>query len=393
MKRQLEISLKSKSGICLILIVLLLISVSPEVMTQGINLDFERVKIGEKYKHIFVGLDISPDGEQLAISGVQGFPCYIYNWKERKVIEEFDVGEWYAGSTVRYSSNGKYILLQQLFYMDMSLNKDREVNFEIVNAETGKRMLRFDECHAVVISPDENFALALSGNTISIWDIESGKKDKSFKVHEVSNGIAISPDGNIIAVSHHVSDEELQAMPKYKKDKKGRKFISKYKQQITLYDAHSFKKKLTVNEFYDIVYRLEYSKDGTQLFCLNIPHLKVQSGVGMRQTYVSIIDGFSGESQRRGFNSQSIYEPDFKLSPDGKLFGIISHQTRFLELHIYDAETRKMLYRYTQSFRLFEKSEGEFTMPDSRSSFVFLPNEETIVMTMGNRLVFWNYAK
>ncbi|RLD52608.1 MAG: hypothetical protein DRJ05_17290, partial [Bacteroidetes bacterium] len=123
-----------------------------------------------------------------------------------------------------------------------------------------------------------------------------------------------------------------------------------------------------------------------------IPHLKAQSSVGMRQTYISIIDGFSGEPQRRGFNSQSIYEPDFKLSPDGKLFGIVSHQARFLELHIYDAETRKMLYRYTQSFRLFEKSEGEFTMPDSRASFVFLPNEETIVMTMGNRLIYWNYA-
>ncbi|RLD52350.1 MAG: hypothetical protein DRJ05_17505 [Bacteroidetes bacterium] len=375
----------------LIILALLAFAISPRIIAQGINLDFERIKVGEDVKHILVGLDISPDGEQLAISGVQGFPFYIYNWKERKIIKQFDVGEWYAGSAVRYSSTGKYILLQQLFYMDMSLNKDREVNFEIVNAGTGKRMLRFDECHAVAISPDENFALALSGNTISIWNIESGKKENSFKVHEASNGIAISPDGNTIAISHGINDEELQAMPKYKKDKKGRKFILKYKQQITLYDAHSFKKKMTVNEFYDIVYRLEYSNEGKELFCLNIPHLKAQSGVGMRQTYVSIIDGASGEPQRRGFNSQSIYEPDFKLSPDGKLFGIISHQSRFLELHVFDAETRKMLYRYTQSFRLFEKSEGEFTMPDSRASFVFLPNEETIVMTMGNRLIFWNY--
>ena len=253
MKRQFEISLKSTSDIRLILIVLLIILVSPEIMAQGINLDFERVKIGEKYKHIFVGLDISPDGEQLAISGVQSFPFYIYNWKERQVIEEFDVGEWYAGSAVKYSTTGKYILLNQLFYIDLSLNKDREVSFEIINSATGKRMLRFDEYHAVSISPDEQYALALSGNTISIWDIESGKKDKSFKVHEASNGIAISPDGNTIAVSHSVNDEELQAMPRYKKDKKARKFISKYKQQITLYDAHSFKKKMTVNEFYDIV--------------------------------------------------------------------------------------------------------------------------------------------
>jgi WD40 repeat protein len=252
-------------------------------------------------------------------------------------------------------------------------------------------MLKFDEYHAVAISPDEQSAATLSGNTISYWNIVTGKKEKSFKVHEASNGIAISPDGNIIAVSHHVSDEELAAIPGYKKDKKVRKFMSKYKQQITLYDTRSFKKIKTVNEFYDIIYRLEYSGDGKELFCLNIPHLKAQSSVGQRQTYISIIDGKTGEPQRRGYNSQSIYEPDFKLSPDGKLFGVVSHQSRFLELHIYDAETKKMLYRFTQSFRLFEKSDGELAFADSRASFVFLPDGETIVMTMGNRLVYWKY--
>ncbi|NOX48315.1 MAG: WD40 repeat domain-containing protein [Chlorobi bacterium] len=374
-----------------LILALLSMAVSPGLMGQGMNQDFERVKVGDKYKHIFVGLEISPDGKNMAISGVQSFPFYIYDWKEKKILKEFDVGEWYAGSTVKYSTTGKYLLLNQLFYIDMNVNKDREVKFEVIDAETGKRILKFDEYHAVTFSPDEQSAAALSGNTISFWNIETGKKEKSFRVHEASNGIAISPDGNTIAVSHRVSDEELAALPRYKKDKKARKFISKYKQQITLYDLRTFTKIKTVNEFYDIVYRLEYSKDGKQLFCLNIPHLKAQTGIGQRQTYVNIIDGETGEPQRRGYNSQSFYEPDFKLSPDGKLFGLVSHQSRFLELHVFDAETKKMLYRFTQSFRLFEKSEGEFTMSDSRMSFVFLPDGETIVMTMGNRLVYWKY--
>jgi WD40 repeat protein len=389
MKHHIEISQNHKSR--LLLFVIMIFSFAPLSFSQGINYDFERIKVGDNVKHIFVGLDISPDGEQLAISGVQSFPFYIYDWKERQVTKEFDVGEWYAGSTVKYSSTGKYLLLNQLFYIDMNLNKDREVKFEVVNAETGIRMLKFDDYHSVAISPDEQYAAALSGNTVSFWNIETGKKEKSFKVHEASNGIAISPDGNTIAVSHRVSDEELTAIPRYKKDKKARKFMSKYKQQITLYDTHSFGKIKTVNEFYDIVYRLEYSDDGKELFCLNIPHSKAQSTAGQRQTYINIIDGKTGEPQRKGYNSQSVYEPDFKLSSDGKLFGVVSQQNSFLELYVYDAETRKMLYRFTQSFRLFEKTEGEFAFADSRASFVFLPDGETIVMTMGNRLVYWKY--
>lgn len=374
-----------------LILALLVMAISPGLNGQGINPDFERIKISDNAKHIFVGLDISPNGKQIAISGVQSFPFYIYDWKARQVTKEFDVGEWYAGSTIKYSSTGKYLLLNQLFYIDMNLNKDKEVKFEVIDAKTGKRMLKLDGYHAVAISPDELYAAALSGNTISFWNIETGQKEKSFKVHEASNGIAISPDGNTIAVSHRVSDEELAAVPRFKKDKKTRKFMSKYKQQITLYDTHSFRKKKTVNEFYDIVYRLEYSKDGKQLFCLNIPHLKAQTNPSARMSYVGIIDGVSGEPQRRGYSSSSNYEPDFKLSPDGKYFGIVSHQGRFLELHVFDAETKKMLYRFTQSYRLFEKNQGDLAMGDSRMSFVFLPDGETIVMTMGNRLVYWKY--
>jgi len=97
-----------------------------------------------------------------------------------------------------------------------------------------------------------------------------------------------------------------------------------------------------------------------------------------------------GTPLRTGFTSSAPYEPDYKLSNNEKLFGIISQGTRFVELHIYDIRSGKMLQRFEQSYRLFEKKDGDLIVADSRASFVFLPGDEQVLMTMGNRLLIWN---
>ena len=173
-------------------------------------------------------------------------------------------------------------------------------------------------------------------------------------------------------------------------DKKALKSALKYKQLISVYDAESFERKYVVNELYDIVYKLEYSPDGKTLFCLQIPHLKAQANINQRQTYISVIDGETGEPSRKGFTCATPYEPDFKLSHDGKLFGLVAQSPRFVELHIYNFETGRMIDRFQQAYRLFEKNEGEIVAGDMRSSFVFLPDNKSVLMTMGNRIVLWN---
>ncbi len=176
--------------------------------------------------------------------------------------------------------------------------------------------------------------------------------------------------------------------PSLKKNKDALKTTLKYKQQISIFNTENFEKEVTIDEFYDIIYRLDYSSDGKTLFCMNIPHLKVQNG-NNRQTYINIIDAESGQPLRKGFISLAAYEPDFKLSNDGKFFGLISQSNKFIELHIYDFETGKMLYRFELSYRLYEKNDGDFIMADSRASFVFLPDNKSVLVTMGNRLVLW----
>lgn len=360
------------------------------IRAQGTDFDYERIKIGEA-RHMISGLALSPDMETLAIAGTQSFPYYLFDWKKQEVKEKFNVGNWYAGASVNYSAQGNFLLLNQLKYVDWAPNKDREVNFEVVDVKNGKRVKRFESVHSVKITPDEKYIVALSGDELGFWNLSSKKKEKSFTVAEATNSIAISPDGQLIAVSHRLYEKDAKQISQLQRDKKSMKNALKYKQQISVFDANTFKKLYTINELYDIVYRLEFTPDGNILMCLQIPHTKMQNTTTTRQTYLNLVDMQTLEPLRRGFTSNAIYEPDFKLSHDGRLFGIVSQSNQFLELHIYDFETRKMLYRYQQSYRLFEKNEGGMIAADSRVSFVFLPGNEAVMMTMGNHLIQWNF--
>ena len=172
--------------IILSLIIIMVFLFSVQLQAQGINNDFERIRITDVTKHILVGMDISPDNKYLAISGNQSYPLSIYDWEKRIVVKKFDIGNWHAGSTVRYSATGKYILLQQLFITDMAPNKDREAEFLVINAETGEQLLKLDAYHSVSFTPDELYVVALTGNEVSFWNITTGKMDRSFKVNQGS---------------------------------------------------------------------------------------------------------------------------------------------------------------------------------------------------------------
>jgi hypothetical protein len=362
------------------------------ISAQGTDYHYEKVKIGEA-RHVLSGLDLSPDTEILAISSTQSFPFYLFNWKNQEVLSQFNVGNWYAGSAIRYSSGGKYILLNQQYYVDFAPNKDREVNFEIIDGKSGKVIKRFENYHSVRITPDEKYAVTLTGDQVSFLNIESNVVESSFVVADASNSIAISPDGKKIAVSHHLYEADAKNIPQLQRDKKSMKNALKYKQQISVYDAGSFEKLYTINELYDIVYRLDFTDDGKNLLCLQIPHLKMQNTTAERQMYINVVDMETGQPKRRGFTSKAHYEPDFKVSPDGKLFGLVSRSDRFVELHIYNFETGKMAHRFQQGFRFLEKDKDGLIVSDSKPSFVFLPDNETVVMSMGNHLIYWNMNK
>jgi hypothetical protein len=372
----------------MILLSVMLNQGSLKMYAQGTNYEYDKIQIGE-VQNMLVWLDLHPDNKTMAVTSHQSFPLYIYNMETKQVENQFDVGNWYAGSRAKFSKSGKYLMLQQLFYMDYAPNKDREVNFEVMDVATGKSMLNFGDYHDAKITPDEKYLVTLSGgDKVAIHDIETRKELRSFTVPEATNSLAVSADGKYIAVAHKTIKSDLVKNPAYKNNKKNQPILEKYKQQVSVYDYNTFEKLYTIDAFYDLVYLLDYTNDGKYLFVYSIPHTKLQGPNG-KKSYVEVVTASTGEPIRKSFASLSNYEPDFKMSHNNKYFGIISLNKTFPELHIYDFETNVLLKRFELSYRLFQKSqEGEFPT-DGRASFIFLPGDEEALIIFGNRVIKW----
>jgi len=280
-------------------------------------------------------------------------------------------------------------LLQQTFYIDYKPNKDREVDFEIVNSSTGKIVKKFNNVHDVKVAANEKFCIVLNHHEINFYALPSGNKIKGLKVNEATNSLAISPDGKYIAISHHPTIEQVKNAPTIRNDKKAKKAIKpafKYRQMVSLYDANTLKKVKTINELYDIIYRLQFSNDGHQLFCFSIPHTKMQTSTAGRQGYIYTIKMPLGKPQRTAFVSLAAYEPDFIENETKTLFGVVSFDIA-PQINIHDYKTGKMLYRFDTRQRLWEGiKKGMYG--DSRASFVFLPDTSILLIT-GNQTIRW----
>jgi WD40 repeat protein len=356
--------------------------------SQGTNYDYEKIQIGE-VKNLLVWLALHPDNKTLAVTSHQSFPLYMYDLESKAIKNEFDVGNWYAGSRARFSKTGKYLMMQQLFFMDYAPNKDREVNFEVMDVATGKSMLNFGDYNDAKITPDEKYLVTLNGNDkVAIHEIETRQELRSFNVPLATNSLAVSADGKYIAVSHKTYMSDLKNNPAYKNNKQNQPILEKYKQQVSVFDYNTFEKLYTIDAFYDLIYLLSYSEDGENLFVYSIPHTKLQGPNG-RKSYVEVVNAKTGDPLRQSFGSLSNYEPDFKLSHNKKYLGIISLGKNVPELHVYNFQTNELLKRFELSYRLFEKTgEGEFPT-DGRSSFIFLPGDEEVLLVFGNRVIKW----
>ncbi|MFH1121146.1 MAG: WD40 repeat domain-containing protein [Bacteroidota bacterium] len=358
-------------------------------VSQTINAEYERFHATDT-KYIHSGMAISPDKSLIALTTTQSYPLYIYDITGRRVVRQFDVGNWYAGSRVTWSSEGRYLLLQQLYYIDFASNKDRQVNFEIIDAVTGRRILRLDKYHDVKITPDEKYAVALTGSKIEIKDLSDGNNVRSFSVYNATNSLCLSPDGKYIAVSERPGDQLLNQDPQFRKNKKGLKFTKKYKQIISVYKTDDFSPVATINEYYDNIFRLEWSSDGKYIFCLSIPHLKAATATSGRQNFISLIDAERFQSTRTVFPSNSNYEPDFRLSHDGKSMGVVSWG-KFPELRVHDFATGQVVHRFEMSSRIME-GVNKLDFPTDGKVFIeFLPGDKSMLATFGNQLLLWHF--
>lgn len=354
--------------------------------SQTSNSDFERIKLFDDETE-FSGIAISPDGNTIAISAKKSAPVRLIDWNSQKVTREISAGNWLTGSTVSFSDGGKYLLLQEIGYSDFSQNKDRTIDFEIVEVASGNTIRKFDNVQDVVISSDEKQAVSLSNDEITFWNLPSGEKIKSFSIAKAGNAVALSPDGKTLAVSQTINSNDFKNQ--FKKDKKGLKAAVKFKQVVGLFNSESGAKIKTIGEFYDVIYNFSFLPESNMLFVYQTPDIRIQAN-NKKLSYVNLIDMEKQEPLRKGFTSMSIAQPDLKTSGDHRYFAINSKGNRFQEMHLYNYETGELEKRFELGHRLFEKVDGEKMINGSRPAFIFLPDNQSILIAMGNQLVKWN---
>jgi len=374
-------------GKMIVMLILCFLMSTNGASAQSTNSDFERIKL-QSQDNNFSGITISPDGNQIAISSKKSIPVKIIDTESRQLIKEINAGDWYSGSKISFSSSGKYLLLQELDYNDFSLNKPRNIGFEIVDVSTGSLVRKFENVQDVFISEDEKYALCYDDQLVHLWNLSNGAEEKSIQVKGAANSIALSHDGRTLAVSETISPEILKN--NFGKDKKAAKSAEKYKQVVSLYEVSTGSLIKTISEFYDIIYKLKFTPGGEFIIVSQTPEITTQVPTN-KISFMSLIDVAAYEPVRKGFTSMSINQPAMHFSHDQKFFAINSKGSKFQEIHLYDSETGTLQQRFELGKRIFEKVEGEKLFTDSRPTFCFLPNNQSIVIAMGNQLVVWNF--
>lgn len=358
---------------------------------QTQNVDYNRLKLLDP-NNMFSGISLSPDGKILAVCARKKQPVRLIDVNTKDIVGEIDAGSGSQGAKLNFTSKGNYLILQEQRWYDVPENKPRKIDFELVDV-VGKRMVkRFELVQDVVVSQDESLVVSLSGEEVTFWSLPDLRKEKSFIVANAASAIALSPDGKTLAVAQRISPDELKGQPNFKK-KKARKLVAQSKQKLSFFDVESGKRLKTVNTFYDLIYRLRYLDDENLIFVFQQPHLKAQTSL-QQIAYINLVNTESGEALRGGFTSQAYGQPEVRLSSDKAYFAINSKGNRFQEIHLYDYQSGRLLKRFELAKRLFEKSQdGTKLFDDARPSFVFMPDNSSILIAMGNQFILWNFLE
>ncbi len=312
--------------------------------------------------------------------------------KSHELVGVHDVGNWYAGSRLSTSTTGKYVLLQQLFYLDFSPNKDREVQFQVVELGSGKSVLKISAAHDAEFHPNEEELIVLEGDDVYSYPLSGAGKKRLFPVPAATNCLAISPDGKQIAISHYPEDDYLNDFLTKKRQKKNFKLYKKFRQCVSVYSTDSFEKLYTVDDMFDIPYVLQYAPRGDYLICYSVPHTKVVAKTGMNGSkYISKIDASDGRCLPDvGFVSNSIYEPDIEFSHNMDYIAIVTTNTKYPEIWVCNFHTGSIIARFELAQRLFEgMKKGEIPADAGRVGIAFSPDDEQMYITNGSMIYKW----
>jgi WD40 repeat protein len=334
-------------------------------------------------------IELSPDGTTLAIGTAEG-NLLFWDIHSQTVTRKYVLAGFEHGPYMRYSADGRYLLLMEQYFTDWALNKDRPSRAAVIDAATGTVLLTREKVNAAHLTPDSRSLVTLEGNEILFRNIEADKAEKRFSPPNISNSFGISTDGKMIVVAQRPTVDDLSVIPSLRNDKKAIKEAMKYREVAVAYDINDFRQRYVVNDIMDIIFSMRFTADGETLLLFNAPNTKFRaSGGSFRNAYVQAVNPLNGEVTRTLFATNAP-EPIYKESRNGYYVGVTSveHQrTVANSVLIFDRASGQTLKRFKNDFRLFEN------IVIGRACFEFMPDEKTIALGYGNRLVLWNFTQ
>lgn len=347
--------------------------------SQNINENFEKWIVKEKPINI-TGIDISPNGKEVALVCGKNTPLMIYDLASQAIIKEIDVKAEYLGYNVHYSKTGKYLLIQERVY-ETNPKKAKKSDYHIVDLQAGELIHKFKRISDAKISPDETKAYVLENEELKILELPSGKVLKKRSLEAGRNAMALSPNGKDLAVVVKPTKDELKEISSVRNDKKALKEALKYRFAIAILDTESLERKKVVNEIYDNINQMRYSKDGGKLLCFNVS----------TNSYINVIDGSSYQPSREGYASRTSMQPDFGYGWKGEYFGIATVE-KYPSLNIYKVESATVVDYYNTQMKIWKNMKKKI-FAGTNTSFVFMPDERHVLLAYGNTLIKWEIKK
>ena len=334
-------------------------------------------------------LELMPDGHTLLVGTTQDHPVYVMDTRDWSVLRTIDVDGYYAGPELKASAKGSYIMLRQRFYIDWKVNKDRLVRHEVVDFATGRTVLTVAQAHDAQISPDERFIYSLEGEHVTVRTLPDGQEVRRINVPLTRAALAVSPDGELMAVSHRPTQPQLETVPSIRNDRRGLKPALKYREMVSIFNTADGGLVGTIPEVYDVIYDMTFTSTGDRLLIYAIPHSKLNPGANgqmlgaVRQGIVNMVEMPAMAPMRTGFLSL-MNEPQVEPNLQGDRLALASVDGTIngRKVYVYDMATGDFTLDLDMNMR-WRRDIQEKEYHDGGVPYHFLADGRTIVVGSG----------
>lgn len=344
-------------------------------------------KVGNNL-HLISSVSMSPNGNIIAVATVQSNPLYILNLNTKEVIKQFNVSGYYAGPLISYSKTGKYSLLEQQFYNDWNMNKDKAVKYEVMDATSGNIVFSLNDVQDAQIFPNESRIAVIRKDRVEIYSLPNGTLKEKFDLPGVKNSLCLNKDGSKLYISHKFDKSMLKEFPRLNQDKKALKAALKYQHAVSEFETSTFKKVRSFQQVFDEVYDMNLNFDGSKIHVVSKQDSHV-GGASALSAFILSFDIASGVIERNGYFT-NVLMGDYGESNDGKYFGLVFKDDEWMlnSVQICDSKTSDILTLFKFNKGWFEGfSKKEFQ--GGQVSFDFSNDGSTLYVAMGNMIYEW----